>query len=103
MVIASMKPGIASCLIVTSPVAAFVEMTFPRSLYTLYEESAVDSEVPGCCRWQPVAIVIVITATTSNLRITPQFTTAEQGETPLVCVAYTFPVSHRDGQRRTSV
>jgi len=35
MVIASMKPGIASWFSVTSPLDASVETTLPRSLYTL--------------------------------------------------------------------
>jgi len=39
---ASMKPGIASWLTVTSPVEEFVETTLPRKVKVLYDESPED-------------------------------------------------------------
>src|ERR1035438_2510003 len=47
MVIASIKPGMASWSNVTSPLAASVEITLPRSLNTLYAGLA-DGCVPAC-------------------------------------------------------
>src|ERR1039458_2552135 len=70
MVIASMKPGIASWSSVASPLAASVETTLPRSLYTLKFWLAADCVGACCPEWHPASAATAINEQVSNRRIT---------------------------------
>src|ERR1700685_4211930 len=53
MVIASMKPGMASWFSVTSPAATSVRTTLPPSLYALKLLAADSAEALGGLEWHP--------------------------------------------------
>jgi hypothetical protein len=67
---ASMKPGTASWLTVTSPVEGFVETTLPRILKMLYEESAAAWSSGLGPVWHPASRVMARIEQLRSRRIT---------------------------------